>query len=220
MDKITPEIDAKIIVLRGNFNPVIFQPSWFAQNGLVHKEEAEEASISTINPFIAQFSLAGFDLQVTATRFTVSAPSGSHFEPLRDIVMGTFMLLRHTPIHLLGINRQTHFKLENSDQLEKIFNRIAPLSEWNDILKQSSFESLTISGIREDDKKGSVRVKVEQSTRIKPGIFFDLNDHYDLESESEKVINAEKAVSVLKGSWDDSQKRSEKIIYSIFSKRL
>jgi hypothetical protein len=46
--RIEPEISGVAIVLRGNFNPSIFQPFWMAQQELITDEAAAAATISVI----------------------------------------------------------------------------------------------------------------------------------------------------------------------------
>lgn len=44
-EPIRAEIDGATIVLLGEFNPAIFQPAWFGQNGLIGAQEVKEAKI-------------------------------------------------------------------------------------------------------------------------------------------------------------------------------
>jgi hypothetical protein len=44
--RIEPEISGVAIVLRGSFNPSIFQPFWMAGQKLISKEAAELAKVS------------------------------------------------------------------------------------------------------------------------------------------------------------------------------
>jgi len=219
MEKITPEIDVKTIVLRGNFNPQLYQPAWFAFNNLLHKDVIETAKGLNINSVLTQFSFEEFQVQVTEDRFAVGVESALYSEPLRDLVLGTFMLLHHTPIEMIGINRQVHFHLEKEEQLSKILNHFAPKSEWKDVLDEASFESIVFRGNRKDKYEGFIRVAVTPSPKYKPGLFIDINDHYNLIDRTEKIVTADKALNVLKSAWDASHKMTESIIYSIYSKR-
>jgi hypothetical protein len=90
------------IVLLGSFNPQIFQPAWFAAEELLRKEEAEAAEVAIIHRDIVSFSTSWMQLQVQLDRFMVSTADSAFYEPLRDLVLGTFQLLRHTPVQKMG----------------------------------------------------------------------------------------------------------------------
>ena len=64
-----PEIEGMSIVFRGDFNPKIFQPAWFAAQGLIRNEEADEAKIEIIHPTIVVFSLDWLRIQIEPNRF-------------------------------------------------------------------------------------------------------------------------------------------------------
>lgn len=100
------EIEGMGIVLVGSFNPQIFQPAWFAAEGLIRKEEEEAAKIQLIHRQAALFSLDWLQLQVTDEKFVALTTPSSYYEPLRDLVLGTFRLLRHTPIRQMDLNRE------------------------------------------------------------------------------------------------------------------
>jgi len=89
--------DLVSIVLVGNFNPAIFQPTWLASKGLIRESEATSASIEVIHPEIAQFRAGWLHLAVTTTKFVASTSDPAHRAPLRDLVMGIFELLDQTP---------------------------------------------------------------------------------------------------------------------------
>ena len=50
------KVEGHNIVIIGSFNPQIFQPAWFANEGLVRKGEAETAKIVIIHNRIVSFS--------------------------------------------------------------------------------------------------------------------------------------------------------------------
>ena len=88
----TIEIEGMSIVLLGSFNPQIFQPAWFAAEGLVRKEEAEAAKIEIIHPQIISFSMEWLLLQVTQERFAASTTHSPSYEPLRDLVSSSWKI--------------------------------------------------------------------------------------------------------------------------------
>ena len=100
-----PELAGASIVLLGSFNPSIFHPSWFARQNLISPEEADadNTKVKVIHKEVTQFETENFTMQITADRFTASAKPSTPGVLLRDLVIGTFYILEHTPVHALGI---------------------------------------------------------------------------------------------------------------------
>lgn len=216
--KLQPKIQEHSIVLIGNFNPKIFQPAWFGAEELIQKQEAEKANIEIIHPDVVIFSLEWLRIEVTRERFSVTTMQQPFDEVIRDIVIGTFNLLRHTPLIQMGINRGMHFLMESEEKWHAAGHKLAPKEHWKDILNAPGLRSLTMEeGIRRDGLKGYIRVKVEPSVRIHPGIFFDVNDHFETK-DSISVVGSEEITNILKDSWSASYARSESIIYSLFER--
>src|SRR5882724_855177 len=114
----TLKISGLSIVLLGDFNAKIFQPFWFSAQNLITESEANGVSDLLVAKDIAVFKLPWLAVEVNPGRFSVSTLQDSHFEAVRDLAVGTFKLLRHTPVTQLGINFQKHFLFED----EKLWN--------------------------------------------------------------------------------------------------
>ncbi len=104
MDTATHDIELQgvSIVALGSFNPAIFQPAWFSSNNLIRAEEAREANIQIIQGDVAIFSTEWFSIQVTHERFSLDTRDPSKWLPMRDLVIGTFTILSHTPVRAVG----------------------------------------------------------------------------------------------------------------------
>src|SRR5688572_8331526 len=109
MSELAPILAGPSIVLLGSFNPAIFHPEWFARHGLLREDEGK-ADLDVVSPPVASFSLDWLKVQVTGDRFIATAEDVGHSLPLRDLVIGTFTYLEHTPIRGVGLNRLMHFK--------------------------------------------------------------------------------------------------------------
>src|SRR5437773_8559920 len=105
----TLKISGLSFVLIGDFNPKIFQPLWFSAEKLISESEANGASDLLITEEIAGFKLPWVTLRVEPQRFILVTVQDSHAEAVRDLTIGTFKLLRHTPIRQLGINIERHY---------------------------------------------------------------------------------------------------------------
>jgi hypothetical protein len=213
-----PEIQSVSVVWLGDFNPKIFQPAWSAAEGLIRKQEAEEANVEIIHPEVVSFALEWLTLQVTRERFFASTSQEPYYEVVRDLVLGTFRLLRHTPVHKMGINTDMHFRMGSEEAWHAFGHRLAPKDLWQGILENPGMRSLTMEGRRPDGCKGYIRVKVEPSVRVHPGVYVNVNDHYE-EADPKSVIGSDEIRTLLERSWDESLRRSARIAYALLEKQ-
>jgi hypothetical protein len=180
MPNIACEIDGVNIVLIGAFNPKIFQPAWFAHHGLIRNEEAASAeNVVAVNE-LSTFTADWLSLQVTQERLQASTGDAAHFDVLRDIILGTFRLLEHTPVEKMGINRYMHYRVTPEDKYVAFGHFLAPKSPWTGILDDPRTMSLSVAGVQ---PRGSdsvkITVRVEPSVRVHPGVFIATNEHYE-----------------------------------------
>src|SRR5947209_5297307 len=100
-----PENEGASIVMIGAFNPAIFQPRWLSTQQLIRPEEGEDAKITIIQAEVADFSTEWFRLVVLQQRLQLLSTDPRQYSPLRDLAAGMFIILPHTPISSLGMNR-------------------------------------------------------------------------------------------------------------------
>jgi len=193
------------IVLLGDFNPRIFQPAWFAAHDLIGESEAETAEIEIIHSDVVVYSTDWLRLQVTRDRFHVSTTQEPYYEVMRDLVIATFTLLEHTPIHSMGINTDFHFKMNSVEELHSLGHTLAPKSPWGDLLISPGMRNLTMEGLRTDSNSGFIRVQVAPSNKIQngAGVYIATNDHYQV-NEPKGSIGCIQIISILNESWESS----------------
>jgi hypothetical protein len=202
MKTTTPELDGASITLNGSFNPKIFQPQWFAQQGLLTQSEADAADIQIIHPQICQFQTERFHLQATPEQFTASTKPNTTSEPLRDLVTGVFFILEHTPITAMGINRQMHFQVESQETWHRIGDNLAPKKYWSPILiGRPGLESLSVSAIPEGETKFRLNVKVEPSRLTTNGVYFEINNHHVAPDSA----GLSSCMAILRDTWEEKQ---------------
>ena len=214
MKKPTAEIHGLTIVLVGNFNPIIFSPVWFAKNDLIRTEEAEKADPQIIHPDIVSFNLDWLRLQVTKDRFfveTVKEP----FEVLRDLVLGTFKLLRHTPIQMLGVNQNLHIRIESEEKWHKIGHLLSPKEVWNKILNNPGLLKLrVVESERRDGLKGIIAIELEPSKRVHPGLYILINDHYEVK-DAANSLGCDEVIDMLSSNWETSINRGYEMVATL-----
>jgi len=216
MPHVTPTIEGLHIVLIGSFNPQIFQPAWFSSENLIRKEEADSAKIDLVHPQVTSFSLEWLELRASPDRFSVTSSSDHRFQPelARDLTLGTFRLLRHTPLRMLGLNRYYHFPMSSEEAWHKVGHRLAPKEPWKGLLERPGMRSLTMEGTRTDGLRGRVHVMVEPSIHVTHGLFVLVNDHYEVE-KTEQPEGASELMDTLEKVWKESLEKSRNIAYSL-----
>lgn len=207
----TCEIDAASIVLVGKFNPSIFQPAWLAANHLIRQEEADAAiqppGIDIINRDVCVFTADWLNLQVTQTRFAANALDAAHQVAVRDLVLGIFTLLEHTPFDQMGLNRDMHYKIESREKWHALGDLLAPKDCWKPMMDQPGLRTLVIENHRDEAPMPKLTVKVEPSSRISPGVNIVTNLHYQAEGPEA----ARELLKRLNDSWEEAQAQAKSI---------
>lgn len=203
------------VVLVGDFNPVIINPFWLAQKGLIKEQEAANAKVELIHNDLTRFDIGWAHIEITQNRFEIRSSQEPFFNPIKDLVTSIFSKLSETPIKLLGINHIKHFQFDH-EQYYNFGNKLAPLANW-DFLNEPKVVYLEIMDLnRKDGQKGSYRVKIEPSNEIKPGVVINTNDTYQLSEES-KGRNGE-IMQILINSWSNSIKVADETPEEIWKK--
>ncbi len=210
------ELEGWSIVLRGNFNPAIFQPMWLVKHGLVFEEEAAAAKITVITPELAIFSVGLMTLLITLDKFQVAVTSAEASEAIRDLVVGTFHILNETPLTQLGINRDLHFKIPSIEQWYTVGHRLAPKEIWSGLLDDLGTRSVVMQGKRRDASSEYVRVRVEPSARVRPGVYVGNNEHF-VKAPNEA---SEHLLDVLRAEWASAQASAKRVAEELIARCL
>lgn len=197
------EFDQPSIVFVGSFNPRLFQPRWLGAKGLLPEAEADSAEITVIHADLCSFRVGTWlTLQVTQDRF-IALSDEAHAGALRDLVLGLFRLLEHTPVTQLGINRGMHFRLASAADRMSLGRSLASPDPWKDMLQEPVMRSLTIQGRRPTSPAARLHVKVEPSSRpslLDIGVALDVNEHFETaESDSLTAL-----LAMLSSEWEAS----------------
>lgn len=186
-------IDGLSIVLRGNFNPAIFSPAWLLYQKLIGRDEFDNADTELITNKVATFSAAWATVQVTEDRLQISTIELDEFERVRDLVVGVLNVLPHTPIAALGVNREIHVAIDDSDVWHSIGDQLVPKIHWA-MLNLPGMRSLAVEGARPDLYEGRVVVQVEPSLRVAQGIYLAHNDHFELKRRN-KILTSRRELA-------------------------
>lgn len=209
------QLQGASIVLRGHFNPAIFHPSWFASHNLIRSQEAESADVQIVHPDTAVFRAEWLQVTVMRDRFQALTAQEAYYEPLRDIVVGVLGLVNHTPLQSMGLNRDFHFRVESLEARNNLGYRLVPRQDWDPVLKDPGMTRLIVKGKRPDEFRGYVQVEVAPSTLVEPGVYIQVNDHYELADGTAAEARAHDAVQILGKAWNESTQRGLEIAKAI-----
>lgn len=207
MPELTCIKDDVSIVLLGQLNPAIFQPAWFAANGLVRQTEVDQAQIDIIRPEVSSFSLGWLTLQVIQEKFDARAEAGSA-PMLLDLVLGVFRLLSHTPLQKMGVNREMHFRMPDLESYHAVGHRLAPKEPWTGLMEKPGMLVLAMTGKRAGSPAKGFRVDVSASTLAAPdpAVRVATNEHF----EAEGTDSTDRLMILLRERWADAQEAAQK----------
>ncbi|MBE7157214.1 MAG: hypothetical protein INR62_02040 [Rhodospirillales bacterium] len=215
-----PEIERLTIFLAGAFNPSILQPAWFASEKLLRKSEADAAQNLTVTGEYTTFALDWMAIEARVDQISVFTEDPSSNEAVRDLVVGIFRLLSHTPIEVVSVISQAHFKAESIDSWHLVGNTLAPKNVYEGLLEKPGLMDLRLQAVRTDGRKGEVMVVAQPSRRITPGVFLAVSDDYRLSKadEAQEVAGTGLLDDILTNDWSSSMDRRRHIINTILER--
>jgi hypothetical protein len=155
---------------------------------------------------MVSFTAGWFLINVSEDRFSVTSLTAPSYDLLRDLVLGTFRLLRYTPIHAMGLNKDVHYRIESEEAWHAVGHKLAPPTNWDTVLKHPGMRSLLVEGARDDGLAGYVHIKVEPSARVHPGLYVGVNDHYEI-TDAAPAEGATRILKLLEEQWNGAQAR-------------
>lgn len=202
------------VVLVGNFNPSIVNPSWLAYKKLIRESEAENASIKIIHPEVSNFSLSFVDIHITSDKFILTCDNEADFDLTKDLVISVFTFLNETPISGIGLNHITHFGLQNKKQYDSFGSWLSPHSLWEGVLRDPKLLEIRIVEQFEDNNPVKNMVVISPSEKIKNfGVQFKLNYHIELSRTKTKHH-----VTAINNNWEKSFEKSKLILNSLIER--
>lgn len=227
------DILSSSIIVVGDFNPAIFSPEWLERNKLIGEGDAVSAREGThgrkllVSHQVATFGSDWFELQVLENQFSLTS-IGVLSPAFRDLAVGIFQLVSHTPVRAVGLNFIGHFKFATQEQLHEIGDKFAPKEIWNSLYEDefAGLEELTIRlqrGSRDKavDTKDEKRITLRPSRSFKYGISLSINDHHDVTVGVDSDLTpAERVAIILDDQWDQAWENSVRVFDQVLSMSL
>jgi hypothetical protein len=234
-----PSISGCQVHLVGRFNPVIFHPTWFLHHNLVRPgdvlqvtNETPELTVanpaeSELKPIIVLPNLATFDMnwvsiQVNNENCSFTTQQPQYYLELRDLILGTFRLLRYTPISALGINLLYHFPV-GRDLLEVIKKKISPPTIFENIPKNNPNSGDLVNYKRRwksiSAENALINLDIEPSIQIENGLYIAINCHYSVTAAVDSINGAIPAMDLLEKSWASAHETAEALTEHVLGLR-
>lgn len=229
----TAEILTSAIVAVGDFNPAIFSPDWLEGNDLIGKGDAEavreksQGKSLIVSHQVTAFETKWFALQVLENQFSLTSKDALS-PALKDLAVGIFQLLSHTPVTAVGLNFLAHFKLASEEEYHHVGDELAPKKIWNALYpdEAAGLADLTIRiqrGVRGESlkSKDEKRISLQPSNMFKFGAFLAYNDHHDVSAPSEDNLKpAERVAAIIDKEWEVSWKDAVRTFDGLLSMAL
>ena len=224
--RIQPEIDGAAVVLRGSFNPAIFTPAWFVLHELLPNTAAETATLQVAHDQVTEFSFDWLSLQVTTDTFVAETVQAPHIR-VRDLVLRVFQEhLYHTPLRLIGINRNVHVPLGPAE-LDRIGRTLAPVEPWGGFVEEMDLGGpgggMTTLKMSQLSPKGrpagsQINITVGPSNRIgggRLGVYVQVNDQYAIPKDDPP--SGQELLRALEDNFEPSLLRSASVVDHVLS---
>jgi hypothetical protein len=199
--------EATAVVLLGSFNPRIFEPLWFSRHELVPEQEAEVAEVQMVNREFCRVNFSWVDLVVTEDRLQAESTSETvNDNQIRDLLVGIFRLLPHIPVNLGSIHHHWQIAIDTEEEWHKVGHALAPKEIWKGVLEEPGMFDFAMQGHRPDDLKGAIKVRIQPSRAVSPGIFMNVNDEVVLTEADDDTPLA--FADVLDKLWPEAESRA------------
>ena len=229
----TAEFLTSSIVAVGDFNPAIFSPDWLERNGLIGKDDAStvregsQGKSLLVSHQVATFETKWFALQVLENQYSLTSKDALS-PAFKDLAVGMFQLVPHTPVSAVGLNFFGHFKLASKAESHRIGDLLAPKDIWKSLYPDDSagLADLTIriqhwtrgEPLKTKDEK---RISVQPSKKIKFGVYFSYNDHHDVSgSDEDNLRPAERVATIVDTAWEASWHDAVRVFDGVLTKAL
>ncbi|SEH12668.1 hypothetical protein SAMN05428974_0533 [Sphingopyxis sp. YR583] len=212
-------------VLLGRFNPLIFSPDWLAANNVIGPVEAKEASqdgIEIMSPTVTSIKLGSMKLLVEEQRFMLVV-GDEPFVRAKDFPATCFAVLRHTPVHAIGINYNEMLVGNDEASWHRLGDRLAPKEPWGDFVphddgaeRRGGLRSVVMErrgGGGGDDRWSYTRVSFEIQDQALHGLI-NVNNHFRLGDAAHPQSGAE-AYHLVNDLWDRVMDHSRALVHQM-----
>jgi hypothetical protein len=198
------------IVLAGEFLPALFTPDWFGRNNLIGEDDVDVARIGNFlqSRDVATFQTDWFSFQALKQQIVFTS-LGPVTPLLKDLAVGTLMLLPESLVSAVGLNFRSHYKTSKREEYHLIGDTLVPKDRWNSLFPGLHVGMVNLQVMAQKVKESGeavdgdqYHVAVQPSNVITEGIFVGTNDHRAIVVDSPKQPPGEKAAQIVRECWE------------------
>jgi hypothetical protein len=197
------------LTAEGTLNPGIIHPQWFARHDLLHWKEADDATVEISADDYTLFRTRDFTTEVSRRSLTI-ATYNQAFEPqLRDLFIGTFRLLVHTPLRELSVSRFTHWRINPLVQQKEppvAWAKFMRLTRWQEVLHSPTPVGIAVKGVTGAGVESLVSVEPSD----KEGALVYVGCRYDWSLAEDSPAND--LIRIIKEDWSDARQHADRAI--------
>jgi len=224
----TQESLETVIVGAGRFNPAIFTPDWLVHTGLIGEGDAEfargHANFGVVGD-LAVVETEWFRLQVLREQMQL-ASKGVMSPAIRDLAVGIFRLLSHTPITAVGLNFHSHWTIISDADLFKIGDVFAPKRIWRELFPELEPGTQDVTIKLERNRRGSTervtrnetKVTLQPSAQVPHGVFLSMGHH--IQDPFDTEANAGTASRIVDQEWERAWTEARSVFDRLISSAL
>jgi hypothetical protein len=210
--------ESTTVILLGSFNPRIFDPLWFSENQLLPAEEAKRAEVQMIDRDFCRLHFGWAELVVVQGRLQLRAtPETVADAQIRDLLVGLLKLLPHTPIEVGSIHHRADLAIAGEEQWHAVGDALAPNPLWEGILDQPRLFDFAMQGSRPDDLPGAIKVRIQPSRVVEPGVFMNVNDEFSIARPEHALPTV---ADILEELWPQAESRANEIREQLLARLL
>lgn len=206
-------------VVTGAFAPAMFHPSWFSRYELLGNQEVAVTAASQnllVSTDISLFKIAGFEFDIRPDRMQIGATQESLFGATRDLICSVLEILDGVPINQIGINWTAHYSTASTSSWHAAGDKLVPKKFWSSVWpKHVGMSNLALQLERDDDFKGAINLAFQPSSIVTNGVFFSINDHYDVKSTGKEFCSVD-AAKHIQTRWNPSKIMAEKLFADVY----
>lgn len=215
------------IVFLGSFNPRIFHPSWFENEGLARPDELAESLSERqqnilVTPDVARCDI-GPDISVECLqhRLTINSATSLGEERLRNLASDILSKLPHTPITAIGLNHSLVYESKTEQDWHDIGDMLVPKERiWNEVMEQRPGMAIVrIEECRSGPVPVRIWVTIEPIREIHPPYRFQIhtNWHGDLKNDPPEAAGGAKLASdFIDSQWETALRMGPKLAKKLF----
>lgn len=214
------------IVFIGEYSPLMFQPHWMLKNNVIDQAEYDSIELKNkekclISDAIAFYETDGFSFRIEKNRFQIISKK-KPFALAIDTLSKLAEVFPSFPISAFGLNYYFHVSIDDKNKMELIGKTLAPRDYWGELFEKNFDDDTKKSGLtsisfKKFEENHILNVTMETSPKLKSGLFFNYNFHYN---KNEECYDFEDVLSIIQSDYQNHENKAHVITQQLINNVL